>query len=111
MRRWPGNAERQQTTFGGLSRAQLMSRVHSTGNKTTEARLAELLRKSRLSGWRRRRQVPGNPDFTWPTERLIVFVDGCFWHGHDCGKNVCPATNAKEWKEKISRNQKRDRSV
>ena len=43
--------------------------------------------------------------------KLVVFVDGCFWHGHDCGKNVSPKTNAKAWREKIERNKTRDRKV
>lgn len=44
MSQWPGNAQRERTTFGGLRRGQLMSRVRSTGNLTTERRLASLLR-------------------------------------------------------------------
>jgi DNA mismatch endonuclease (patch repair protein) len=108
---WPGNAVKQKTTFGGLSRSLLMSKVHSRGNRTTECRLAALLREERLSGWRRHQPLLGNPDFTWPTQRVIVFVDGCFWHGHRCGKNVSPKTNAEEWREKIDGNQKRDSYV
>ncbi|HUT59268.1 MAG TPA: DNA mismatch endonuclease Vsr [Phycisphaerae bacterium] len=111
MSRWPGNAQRERTTFGGLSRAQLMSRVRSTGNQTTERRLAVLLRKARLSGWRRQRPILGRPDFVWPRAKVAVFVDGCFWHGHDCGKNISPKTNVRAWGEKIRRNRERDRRV
>ncbi|MBA2524547.1 MAG: very short patch repair endonuclease [Pyrinomonadaceae bacterium] len=88
-----------------------MSRVPSRGNKTTEQRLALLLRKSGLRGWRRGQSLPGHPDFVWLIQRLAVFVDGCFWHGHDCGKNITPKTNAKAWREKIERNKSRDRRV
>jgi DNA mismatch endonuclease, patch repair protein len=109
--RWPGNAQRERTTFGGLRRGELMSRVRSAGNKTTEMRLVALLRNAGLNGWRRHRPLPGCPDFTWPRARVVVFVDGCFWHGHDCGKNVCPKTNAQAWREKIRHNQERDRRV
>ena len=42
---------------------------------------------------------------------VAVFVDGCFWHGHDCGKNVKPKTNARAWQEKIEGNQARDGRV
>jgi len=108
MSRWPGNAKKELTTFGGLSRAQLMSRVRSKGNKTTEKRLASLLRKAGLRGWRRNRPLLGNPDFVWCFKRLVVFVDGCFWHGHRCGKNITPKTNAKEWQRKINGNLTRD---
>ena len=111
MSRWPGNAQAQRTTFGGLSRGQLMSRVRSTGNETTERRLALLLRNARLTGWRRNQSLLGHPDFLWPKAKVVVFVDGCFWHGHDCGKNVSPKTNRKEWRDKIRNNQARDRRV
>lgn len=111
MSRWPGNARREHTTFGGLSRGELMSRVRSAGNETTEKRLASLLRKSGLTGWRRHQPLLGRPDFTWTVAKVVVFVDGCFWHGHDCGKNVTPRTNARAWRDKIARNQARDRRV
>jgi DNA mismatch endonuclease, patch repair protein len=111
MSRWPGNAQRERTTFGGLSRGQLMSRVRSTGNQTTEKRLASLLRASGLIGWRRHQPLLGRPDFVWRTAKVVVFVDGCFWHGHDCGKNISPKTNAKAWRIKINKNRARDGRV
>lgn len=111
MSRWPGNAQKERTTFGGLSRGDLMSRVRSTGNQTTEKRLGSLLRRARLAGWRRHKSFPGRPDFAWPKAKLAVFVDGCFWHGHDCGRNVTPKTNANAWREKFNRNKARDRQT
>jgi DNA mismatch endonuclease, patch repair protein len=109
MSRWPGDAEIERTTFGGLSRAELMSRIHSTGNKTTEKRLASLLRGSGLIGWRSHQVLTGRPDFVWRDCKVAVFVDGCFWHGHDCGKNITPKTNSNAWREKINKNKARDR--
>jgi len=109
--RWPGDATRERTPFGGLSRSELMSRVRSRGNETTERRLASLLRKAGLRGWRRHQPLPGCPDFVWYGPKLAVFVDGCFWHGHTCGKNVTPKTNASAWEEKMARNKARDRRV
>lgn len=111
MSKWPGDARREQTSFGNLSRGQLMSRVHSRGNLTTEERLASLLRIVKLHGWRRHQPLPGRPDFVWRDARVVVFVDGCFWHGHGCGRNLTPRTNAEAWKEKIERNQRRDRRI
>ena len=108
MSRWPGDAKKERTTFGGLSRGQLMSRVRSTGNETTEKRLASLLRKSGLHGWRRHQPLPGRPDFAWLKTKVVVFVDGCFWHGHTCGKNINPKTNAEAWRKKIEGNKSRD---
>ncbi len=110
MSRWPGNSQKA-TTFGGLLRGRLMARIRSTGNKTTEKRLASLLRRAGLSGWRRHLNIPGTPDFAWPGARVAVFVDGCFWHGHDCGRNLTPRTNANAWLEKIHRNKARDRRI
>lgn len=78
---------------------------------TTENRLAYLLRKSGLVGWRRHQKLPGRPDFVWPREKIAVFVDGCFWHGHECGRNLTPKTNTKEWKDKIEKTKTRDRKA
>jgi DNA mismatch endonuclease (patch repair protein) len=111
MSRWPGNAQKETTTFGGLSRGELMSRVRSRRNQTTEKRLASLLRRAGLIGWRTHLNLIGRPDFVWPRPRVTAFVDGCFWHGHNCGKNVTPKTNVKAWREKINRNKARDRHV
>jgi DNA mismatch endonuclease (patch repair protein) len=111
MARWPGKPDEQTTTFGDLTRSQLMRRVRSSGNVTTELTLARLLRRAQLKGWRRHLRLPGKPDFAWPKENVAVFIDGCFWHGHDCGKNVTPKTNTARWREKIEGNQRRDRRV
>jgi DNA mismatch endonuclease (patch repair protein) len=111
MTNWPGDSRREQTTFGGLRRGELMARVRSFGNSTTEERLASLLRVSKLTGWRRRQKIVGKPDFVWRKIKVAVFVDGCFWHGHDCGKNISPKTNEAAWSAKIQRNKVRDREI
>ena len=108
MTQWPGNPRRQRTTFGDLSRSKLMARIRSRGNKTTEKLFSSLLRKNRIAGWRRNSDVTGHPDFIWPTKRVSVFIDGCFWHGHTCGKNIKPKTNAALWQIKIAGNKARD---
>jgi DNA mismatch endonuclease (patch repair protein) len=91
-------------------RSQIMAAVKSKGNQTTEIKLARILRKNKISGWRRNFPLFGNPDFVFPKHRLAIFVDGCFWHGclKHCRK---PSGNRKYWHEKISRNKKRDRLV
>lgn len=111
MSKWPGNAQRERTTFGGLCRGQLMSRVRSTGNQSTEMFFVSLLRHARLTGWRRHQLLPGRPDFVWSKIKVAVFVDGCFWHGHNCGKNISPRTNAEAWHKKIEGNKSRDRKI
>ena len=109
MARWPGKGRNRATTFGNLTRSQLMTRVRSSGNNTTEIRMMHLLRKAGLKGWRRHLRLPGKPDFAWPNQKVALFVDGCFWHGHDCGKNIKPRTNAQAWQEKITNTKRRDR--
>lgn len=99
------------TTFGGLSRSELMSRVRSAGNLSTEIKLARLLRNHRLCGWRRRSSLPGKPDFIWSQAKVALFVDGCFWHGHNCGRNLKPITNEGYWDYKIRKNIARDKRV
>jgi DNA mismatch endonuclease (patch repair protein) len=91
-------------------RSRIMSAIKSKGNKSTEARMAALLRRERLSGWRRGSKLPGRPDFLFRKERVALFVDGCFWHG--CPRcHRSPKTNPAYWTEKISRNVARDARV
>lgn len=56
-----------------------------------------------------RSDLPGNPDLVFPARKKVLFVHGCFWHGHDCprGSRV-PKTNTDYWKEKVARNRARD---
>lgn len=55
-------------------------------------------------------EVSGKPDFVFRSERVAIFVDGCFWHG--CAAcNRFPTTNIEYWDSKIARNRKRDRTV
>lgn len=56
------------------------------------------------------RKLPGNPDIVLPKYKTVIFVNGCFWHGHeDCKYFRLPKSNVEFWKEKIGRNIERDR--
>lgn len=55
-----------------------------------------------------RKDLPGSPDLVFPRHRKIVFVHGCFWHGHDCRYGRLPKSNVPFWQEKIIKNQARD---
>lgn len=99
-------------------RSALMAKVRGRGNLTTEQALAKLLRWQGWSGWRRQQAVRGRtaagerfhvrPDFVFPVRRLVVFVDGCFWHG--CPRHgTRPRGNAAFWRAKFRRNRARDR--
>ncbi|MGA2411132.1 MAG: very short patch repair endonuclease [Candidatus Binataceae bacterium] len=60
----------------------------------------------------KRDDLPGKPDLALPKHRSVVFVHGCFWHGHRCRRGArIPKTNVEYWTRKISRNRARDRSV
>ncbi len=55
------------------------------------------------------RELPGTPDIVLPRYRTVVFVHGCFWHGHDCPHGAAVArTNANYWTGKIEQNRRRD---
>lgn len=55
------------------------------------------------------RKLPGNPDIVLPKYKTVIFVDGCFWHGHEgCKYYRLPKSNIEFWKEKIDRNIARD---
>jgi DNA mismatch endonuclease, patch repair protein len=96
--------------FTREKRSAVMARIRGTGNKATELRLIALLRAARITGWRRNSTLFGKPDFVFPQLRIAVFVDGCFWHG--CPLHATqPKQNAVFWREKIARNQARDRLV
>jgi DNA mismatch endonuclease (patch repair protein) len=57
-----------------------------------------------------RRDLPGTPDLVFPRRRTVVFVHGCFWHGHSgCSRSVPPKTNTEFWVAKIQKNAARDR--
>lgn len=62
-------------------------------------------------GWRYRlhvRDLPGRPDLVFPARRAVIFVHGCFWHGHDCALFRWPSTREDFWRTKISGNVARD---
>jgi DNA mismatch endonuclease (patch repair protein) len=85
-----------------------MGRVLGRGNASTEQILLTLFKTSAVTGWRRQLPLPGKPDFAFPRNRLVVFVDGCFWHS--CPRHLrLPANNCEYWARKIERNRLRDR--
>lgn len=89
------------------SRSRHMASIRSFGNASTELAMASLLRKNRLSGWRRHAPLPGRPDFYFPKQRVAIFVDGCFWHA--CRHHFrMPVSNAAWWQAKLTSNKRRD---
>lgn len=86
-----------------------MALIKSRGNKATELRLMAILRRHKLCGWRRHLSIPGTPDFAFPSARVAIFVDGCFWHG--CASHHRAPAKSAYWVPKVRRNQRRDRRV
>jgi DNA mismatch endonuclease (patch repair protein) len=85
-----------------------MSRI---GGRNTRQEL--LLRKALFArGFRyrlHRRDLPDTPDLVFPRFGAVVFVHGCFWHGHGCHLFVLPEQNRAFWRQKIALNQDRDK--
>lgn len=96
--------------FNKEKRSIIMSSVHSKRNRTTELKLIEIFKKYGIVGWRRNYKVKGHPDFVFLDKKIAIFVDGCFWHGHDC-RNTRPADNAEFWKKKREHNMSHDKEI
>ena len=101
--------------FTKAKRSEVMSLIRSRGNKGTELKLISLMREQGITGWRRHVKLTAaplsvRPDFVFRTQRVAVFVDGCFWHG--CPRHATrPKQNRAFWDAKIARNRARDRKV
>ena len=90
------------------TRSYNMSRIKGKNTKPEE-----IVRKYLFSkGFRYRKndkRLPGTPDIVLPKYKTVIFVNGCFWHGHeDCRYFVWPKDNADFWKKKIESNIMRD---
>lgn len=96
--------------FDDEKRSSIMSKVRSKGNKSTELRVIELFEDNGIIGWRRNYKVKGHPDFVFLKERVAIFVDGCFWHGHEC-RNIHPKDNEEYWNKKRQRNIQHDLEI
>jgi DNA mismatch endonuclease (patch repair protein) len=90
------------------ARSALMSRIRG---KDTKPELA-VRRMLHAMGYRfrlHRKDLPGRPDIVFPGRRKVIFVHGCFWHGHEgCRLAARPSTRADFWAAKIDGNRARD---
>jgi len=94
-------------TFDAKTRSSIMRKVPSKGSKP-EMRVRRALH---AMGFRYRLhcpELPGKPDLVLPRFKTVVFVHGCFWHGHDCPRFRLPEQNREYWERKIGRNVVRD---
>ena len=93
--------------FTPEERSRIMARIKGKNTKP-EILVRRLLHRM---GYRFRihgTKLPGKPDIVLPRHHKIVFVHGCFWHGHDCKRGTRAASNAEFWNEKIEGNKIRD---
>jgi DNA mismatch endonuclease (patch repair protein) len=115
--------------FSKSKRSQVMSQIRGRANESTEIALALILRRHGIVGWRRhrvlslgshctkggkgvapRRSTHVRPDFVFSRQRVVVFVDGCFWHSCPL-HGVRPKSNRVFWSQKLSANRLRDERV
>ena len=90
-------------------RSMNMSHIRSNNTKPEEKVRKYLFSK----GFRYRKNVrnlPGCPDIVLPKYKTVIFVNGCFWHKHDCPRFVWPTSNEEYWIPKITRNVERDQN-
>ncbi len=94
--------------FSKAKRSEVMSKVKSID---TEPEM--IVRKYLFArGFRYRKHVkilPGKPDIVLPKYKTVIFVHGCFWHGHDCKYGTLPQSGKAFWQKKISQNRERDK--
>ena len=94
-----------------VQRHRNMAAIHSASTKPELVFRCALWRL----GFRYRindKSHPGRPDIVLPKYRTVIFVHGCFWHGHkDCKYYTIPKTNTEFWMAKVARNQERDQEV
>lgn len=95
--------------FSREKRSQIMSRV-SGKNTKPELVVRSLLHNMGYRFRLHRKDLPGKPDITLSRYKKVIFVHGCFWHGHtDCPRSKRPTTNKIFWREKLDKNKERDK--
>ena len=88
-------------------RSRMMSAVKSKGTRP-EVTVRKALHSAGFRYRLHRRDLAGTPDISLPKHKAVIFVNGCFWHGHECSLFQWPATRADFWARKINGNRKRD---
>ncbi|MFD0870722.1 very short patch repair endonuclease [Paenibacillus residui] len=97
--------------FDKEKRSEIMRKV--TGKNTKpEIIVRRLLHRMGYRFRLHRSDLPGKPDIVLPKYKTVIFIHGCFWHGHEgCARSKLPATNRDFWEKKIAKNKVRDKEV
>ena len=89
-------------------RSEIMS--HISGKETKpEIFVRKFLFANGLRFRKNVKDLTGKPDIVLPKHKTVIFIHGCFWHGHDCKRATLPTTNTEFWETKINGNIERDR--
>ncbi|MHC4174961.1 MAG: very short patch repair endonuclease [Planctomycetota bacterium] len=95
--------------YSKSKRSEIMSRVRNR-RTAPEDKVAALLKELGVKYRRNVKTLPGQPDFVVRSKRMVIFVNGCFWHGHpNCNRAKLPDGNRAFWEKKIATNKRRDR--
>lgn len=94
-------------TLTPQERSHRMSLIRSSHTKP-ELALRRALHAKGLRYRLHSRLLPGKPDLVFSSRRTVVFVNGCFWHGHKCSVGHVPKSNSAFWHQKLLTNRKRD---
>ena len=95
--------------FTKQKRSEIMSKISGKETKP-EISVRKFLFANGFRYRKNDKRYPGKPDIVLPKYKTIIFIHGCFWHGHNC-RNTKPKDNAEYWQTKIARNQQRDKNV
>lgn len=92
-------------------RSEIMSKIRSSGTKS-EVRVRLWLYHHGIRYRKNYSELPGKPDIAITKYKIAVFINGCFWHGHDnCKYFRMPKTSLEYWEEKIRNNKRRDQET
>lgn len=90
-----------------MTRSRMMSGIRGKNTKP-ELIVRSLLHKQGFRFRLHKKDLPGTPDLILPKYRAVIFIHGCFWHGHDCRFFKLPASRTDFWQKKIQGNRMRD---
>lgn len=91
-----------------MTRSDVMARIRSK-NTVPELTVRSAVHAAGFRYRLHKKNLPGSPDIVFTRFSIVVFINGCFWHGHDCKDGTRPASNTEYWNGKISCNISRDK--
>jgi DNA mismatch endonuclease (patch repair protein) len=94
--------------FSKSKRSEIMSKVRGTETKP-EIKIRKFLFSGGFRYSKNSKLLPGSPDIVLRKYKTVVFIHGCFWHGHTCEAATLPSSNVAYWSKKIQGNVERDK--